>query len=316
VPKVTKIRMIELDAADLVPTDKSLIRSWSRHRRIGESRAPSTVIIGERYVTRWALWLAERGKHLMDARPEDALDFAELWQRWGWSASQRTHLLSILRGFYDYLCTHHHAPLNPWCVLRHPPRRYRLPNIITPPEFDRLAQQFCRPTWRDMRDRAVLEFLWSTACRVGGLCSLDMDKLDLVQRRAIVREKGDRDRVVFLTPRCVKYLRIYIDNARPLIARDNKAVFVGQHGERILPAIVRDIVARAALGARLGRHVTPHTIRHSVATMMRRNRADLREIQGILGHQRISTTELYTHLDASDLANAHRRFHPDGDRAA
>jgi site-specific recombinase XerD len=172
-----------------------------------------------------------------------------------------------------------------------------------------------------IRDRAVLELLYSTGLRRAEIVALDLTDVDLTDCIVIVRSgKGGKDRIVPLGETAAEALVNYLTKARSMFLKHPGVTALllgrrnGRHpgGQRLGPGSILDIVKRAALRSEIGKRITPHMFRHSFATHLLRAGADLRHVQEMLGHNRIDTTETYTHLDVTDLSAAHAKAHPRG----
>jgi len=207
-----------------------------------------------------------------------------------------------------------------------PPEKIEVPKVgkrivefLDAEELTRLFDAVGNTTLRDLRDAALLETLYSTGLRVSELCSLNRAQVDLKRREFAVRGKGNKARIVFLTPAAVDKLQRYFDRRL-----DNfPAVFIG-HGprsgmedaivgksesKRLRPWAVAHLVRNYALKAGIIKKVTPHTLRHSFATTLLTNGADIRSVQEMLGHASITTTQVYTHVTNARLREAHEKFH-------
>ncbi len=187
-------------------------------------------------------------------------------------------------------------------------------DLISNKELKRLMNAPDTNSLIGLRDRAILELLFSTGLRVSELCSLSIDDVDLSQDEFSVRGKGEKVRVVFLSANAKKYLDAYLKNRKDM----DDALFV-RHGKstskndqtslRLTPRTVQRILKRMAIKAGITRKVTPHVVRHSFATDLLRNGADLRSVQALLGHAHIATTQVYTHVTDTHLREVHKKFH-------
>jgi site-specific recombinase XerD len=187
---------------------------------------------------------------------------------------------------------------------------------------EELGRIFAQPdlnTIVGLRDRAILELLFSSGLRVSELVGLDHEHINLKRREFTVRGKGQKDRPIFISPEAAKWIDHYLqkreDTSRPLFIRysGSKKVDLSGNFHRLTPRSVQRLVARYALLAGITKHVSPHTLRHSFATDLLMNGADLRSVQAMLGHSNISTTQIYTHVTDPHLKAVHEQFHHKSD---
>jgi site-specific recombinase XerD len=183
---------------------------------------------------------------------------------------------------------------------------------------DELERMFAGPDVGKLagaRDRAILELLFSSGLRVSELVGLDRDHINLKRREFMVRGKGQKDRPIFISPDAADWLQKYLDmredNTKPLFIRfaGNKKVDLTGNYHRLTARSVQRLVAHYALLAGITKHVSPHTLRHSFATNLLMNGADLRSVQAMLGHSNIATTQIYTHVTDPHLKKIHEQFH-------
>jgi site-specific recombinase XerD len=184
-------------------------------------------------------------------------------------------------------------------------------DLITATELDRLMKGPAGETLPALRDRAILELFFSTGLRVSELCALNND-LDLSRDEFSVRGKGDKVRVVFLSPTAKDAVRAYLKKRGDM----SDALFVGlskikkgAEPERLTPRSIQRMIKHYAIKAGITRKVTPHVLRHSFATDLLENGADLRSVQALLGHANIATTQVYTHVTDKHLRDVHAKFH-------
>jgi len=182
-------------------------------------------------------------------------------------------------------------------------------DLITVEELNRLLKATAGTDEKAFRDKAILELLFSTGLRVSELCSLNAD-IDLSREEFSVRGKGDKVRVVFVSPSAktavMQYLKARKDMEEPLFVSYSKA---GKSGGRLTPRSVQRLIKYYATKAGITKKVTPHIIRHSFATDLLQNGADIRSVQALLGHANIATTQVYTHVTDSHLKDIHKAFH-------
>lgn len=188
-------------------------------------------------------------------------------------------------------------------------------DLISSAELERLLAAPKTDSLEGKRDRAILELLFSTGLRISELCALSIDDVDLTRDEFSVRGKGDKVRVVFLTETAKSTLRDYLaarkDMDDALFVRYGKKAHLGQDA-RVTPRTVQRLLKHYAAKAGITRKVTPHVIRHSFATDLLSNGADLRSVQALLGHAHIGTTQVYTHVTDAHLRSVHKQFHSRG----
>jgi site-specific recombinase XerD len=225
--------------------------------------------------------------------------------------STQNYYLIALRAFLKFLRTRDIESLNPERIeLAKTPGRDL--DLITASELNRLMRGPSGDTLTALRDRAILELFFSTGLRVSELCGLNRD-IDLSRDEFSVRGKGEKVRVVFLSPTAKKAVAAYIqkrdDMSDALFVSYGKGTPKTKDLPRITPRSVERLVKQYAIKAGITRKVSPHTLRHSFATDLLENGADLRSVQALLGHANIATTQVYTHVTDKHLREVHRAFH-------
>ena len=222
--------------------------------------------------------------------------------------------LTALRAFFASLAEAGKLLTNPARQLQLPKRRKSLPRpLLTPKEALRLLESIATKTPLGLRDRAMLEVLYATGIRASELCGLTIPDFDAASGVLLIRRgKGGKDRVVPLGPIACEVLSDYIATSRPrLLGRKSTAeVFLSKRGETLHRNNLAAAVAGAARRAGIGKPIRPHRLRHACATHMLKGGADIRHIQKLLGHASLASTQIYTHVEISDLQAVHRRFHP------
>jgi len=223
----------------------------------------------------------------------------------------QNYYLIALRAFLKYLRRRNVKSLDPERIELAKVSDRSL-DLISSQELDRLMNAPDTTTEQGLRDKAMLELLFSTGLRVSELCGLSVEDIDLSRDEFSVRGKGDKIRVVFLSDAAREAVRSYLKARKDM----DEAMFI-QYGKnaknaderRLTPRAVQRIVKRYATMAGITRKVTPHVIRHSFATDLLANGADLRSVQALLGHANIATTQVYTHVTDKHLRDVHRKFH-------
>ena len=295
---------------------RSLKTEFLEYVEIERGRSIKTVENYDRYLSRYLSF--SKIKNPRDITERSIREFRlHLNRQPGVSATMKlkTHnyYLIALRAFLKFLRKREIESLNPERIELAKVGARDL-DLITSDELSRLMGGTKGTALQSTRDRAILELLFSTGLRVSELCSLNRD-LDLSRDECSVRGKGEKVRVVFFSPEAKKALKEYLEKRKDL----DDALFVqmgrgagkvaGKKSLRLTPRSVERIVKHYATKAGITRRVTPHVIRHSFATDLLQNGADLRSVQAMLGHANIATTQVYTHVTDKHLLEVHKKFH-------
>jgi integrase/recombinase XerD len=231
--------------------------------------------------------------------------------------------LSALRGFYRWLLMDRRIDYDPTVNIESPAVWKVLPKSLAESEVAEMLERTgaaARAEDADafsLRDHAILELLYAGGLRVGEICALREEDLHLDQARALVRGKGDKERIVPLGEKAVAAIEVYLQRGRPALAkaRIQRALFLSKTGRPLTRQWVWEMVRAASSGLIAGgAKASPHTLRHSCATHMVEHGADLRSVQTLLGHADIATTQVYTHVAMEHLKRVHRMHHPRGKR--
>lgn len=285
--------------------------------------------MSEHTVRNYAVDLEQFHDYIREAEP--ATDFpggaTHLTVR-GWLAalaergvSKRTSArkLAALRSFYKHLVRREAVAASPVEGVRTPRVERRLPTYLTIPQVEALLNQPDPEAPAGLRDRAVMELLYSAGLRSAELVALDIGDIDLENAVVRARGKGKKERVNPVGRYAIRALQAYLAlrQSRPAhLRRDPKALFLNHRGGRLTTRSIRRILARYAAEAGLPKDVTPHVLRHSFATHLLSRGADLRVVQELLGHENLATTQNYTHLSADEISIAYAAAHPRAERDA
>ncbi len=222
--------------------------------------------------------------------------------------------LATLRSFYKFLVKRGQLSSNPVTVVRTPKQEKKLPRFLEYEEIKRLLDAPPMDNWLGVRDRAIMETLYSTGIRVSELSALNMDDIDFLGEVVHIRGKGKKERITPIGSSALQAIQHYMEfrnkRAQSNGNFDSKVLFVNKHGQRLSTRSVRRKMDKYLKMAGLDPAISPHTLRHSFATHMLNNGADLRSVQELLGHQSLSTTQIYTHLSTRKLKEVYENAHP------
>ena len=308
-------QIIEVVSAGNQP---SILRQYLAYLRVEKGLRPLTCEAYERDLSLFAEYL--EGSHAlpMNAGQAQVAGFLEHMQKHGVQSRSIARKLSCLRGFYKWLLLDKRIGHDPTVNLESPSSWKVLPKALALSEVERMMEQ--AGTAADhpqadavaLRDRAIVEMLYAGGVRVSELTGLGVEDLSLAEGRMLVRGKGDKERIVPLGRAAVEALDAYLTQGRPALAirpRESR-LFLSVRGTGLTRQWVWHLVKQ------LDSRASPHVMRHSCATHMVENGADLRTVQTLLGHADISTTQVYTHLALGRLKAVHRAHHPRATRRA
>lgn len=290
-----------------------LILDFVHYLDVERGLAKTTQSSYKQDLTEFAQWLA--AQHTT-AVPEE-LDVIQAFlasQDAVKAPSSMSRMISAMRKFYRYLGREGLVHTDPMALIASPKPAQHLPATLSSPEIDALmaAPDVTKPL--GLRDRAIFELMYATGLRVSEVVNLRMDQLHLTLNLLQVTGKGDKERIVPISPQAVDWVQQYLTRSRPRLVRMQPpaTVFVNFHGATLTrQGIWKNLKAYIdAIG--ITKNVTPHTLRHSFATHLLENGADLRVVQELLGHADISTTQIYTHLSNQKLVAVYHQTHPRG----
>ena len=291
------------------------LEQFLQHLVVERGLAPLTVEAYARDLAGLAAFLRPAGQEQWSAVTlEDLQRYLEDLEQQGVGPRSRARKLSAVRQFFRFLLRENLTDHNPLEWLDSPKLPKGLPKVLGLEEVDRLLAAPDPTTPLGQRDDAMLELLYATGLRVSELVGLTVPQLDL--RRGVVRVqgKGAKERLVPMVFRAVEKLQLYLQHIRPVLLKNQKSqrLFLNRAGTGLSRQGFWKILKGYARQAGLPSHLSPHTLRHSFATHLLWQGADLRALQLMLGHADISTTQIYTHLHTARLQEIHQQAHPRG----
>jgi len=240
-------------------------------------------------------------------------DFIQLLNELGLAAFSQARIISGVKAFYKYLLFEEEISIDPTQLVEAPRLGRKLPDTLDLHEIDKLLQVIDHSKPEGTRNRAILETLYSCGLRVSELISLRISNLYAEAGYIRVIGKGDKERLVPIGREAIKYIDIYRKESRVHInikPRNEDYVFLNRRGAMLSRVMIFTIIKNLAKVAGINKNISPHTFRHSFATHLIEGGADLRAVQEMLGHESITTTEIYTHLDRAYLQQVIQDFHP------
>ncbi len=239
--------------------------------------------------------------------------FLEWITKLGMTPSSQSRIVSGIRNFYKYCLQEQISKTDPSALLETPKLVKHLPDILSFSEIELMSNSIDVSAPEGVRNRAIIETLYSCGLRVSELVTLRLSCLYFDAGYVRIIGKGDKERLVPIGTYAIKYINIYRETIRlhlPVAPGNEDFVFLNRRGSKLSRIMIFMIIKEIAKKIRIKKNISPHTLRHSFATHLVEGGADLRAVQEMLGHESITTTEIYTHLDREYLRNTLQQFHP------
>ena len=292
-------------------TDKILAK-YKQYLKLEKSLSTNTV---EAYLTdldKLMAYLTLENLHPLEVTLEHLETFSAGLRDIGIHPRSQARILSGIRSFYHFLVLEDYLETDPTELLESPQIGFKLPEVLTVEEIDRLIESIDRSTKEGQRNRTILETLYSCGLRVSELCNLKLSDLYLNENFIKVEGKGSKQRLVPISPRAVKEINLYFPDRNQMKIKPGfeDFLFISNFGKNISRIMVFHIIKELSERIGLKKTISPHTFRHSFATHLLEGGANLRAIQCMLGHESIGTTEIYTHIDRNMLRSEIIEHHP------
>jgi integrase/recombinase XerD len=287
---------------------------FNAHLQLEKSLSSNSIQSYSRDIEKLELWGNNLGISLPSHFTRKQLEhFSASIAEIGFQPSSQARIISGVRAFFKYLLLEDWIKESPADFLEPPKLGRKLPVVLSPEEIDLMIATFDRSTGEGERNVAILETLYSCGLRVSEVINLQMTEVHWEEQYIQVIGKGNKERLVPISPRALKHIQLYINHWRNHLDIENDArnlVFLNRRGQGLSRQSVFLFIKKAALMAGVKKNISPHTFRHSFATHLVEAGADLRAVQEMLGHESITTTEIYTHLDRGFLSETLQQFHP------
>jgi integrase/recombinase XerD len=292
------------------------LHAFKAYLLLERSMSPNTIEAYLNDVGKFVQWLELEGRQLspLSVKPDDLTQFILWANALGLEASTQARLISGLRAFYKYLMVEDLLDDDPSELLESPRMRRKIPEVLSVFEIQKMLDAVDLSDPQGQRNRSILEVLYACGLRVSELVNLRLTQLFLDAGFLKVLGKNNKERLVPIGADAVKFLKIYLEDVRSLQENIKKeaenVVFLNRRGGKMSRVMVFLIVKEMAQRADVHKNISPHTFRHSFATHLVEGGADLKAVQDMLGHESITTTEIYTHLDTEYLKETIYLYHP------
>jgi integrase/recombinase XerD len=293
-------------------TPTNIVKAYQRYLKLQRGYSPNTLDAYVRDLQKLQDYLSGEDKDLLAVELADLQHFAAGLHDIGIGPRSQCRILSGVRSFYRFLQLDGYRDDDPTELLESPVLGHHLPEVLTTAEVDALEASIDLSKWEGHRNRAIIEVLFSCGLRVSELIHLKLTDLYLNEQFVRVMGKGSKERLVPISPKAIKELMLWFDDRCRMNIKPGEEdyVFLNRRGAHLTRTMILIMIKRQALQAGITKTISPHTLRHSFATVLLEGGADLRAIQVLLGHESIGTTEIYTHIDMSTLRQQILEHHP------
>ncbi len=299
--------------------DKQYIEEFKTYLSVEKNFSEHTTTAYCSDIVSYILWL--NGESCLEVNFDKLREYLHFIQRFDYKKTTIARKIASIRTFYKFLFREKYVDSNPALSLSAPKRPKPLPKFLTPDEVEQILNNVKIDTPAGFRNRVILELLWATGMRVSELSNLNFGDINLEENEIRVFGKGAKERIVLMSNRAKEYLKQYIDSVRGLITapeyktpdkNEDSPLFINNTGYRLQNKTIRKVINDTVEKIELPKKVTPHVFRHSFATKLIENGADLRVVQELLGHAGISNTQIYTHVSMKHMKDVYETAHPHG----
>ena len=290
----------------------NLVADYLHYLVVERGLAANSVASYQNDLKKFSAFLAEQEVELTAVDKKVVLDFLEAQTKAKLANASILRLVTSLRKFFQYLVEEGKVAVDPMLLIDTPKKKTSLPEVLSPKEVEALLKTPKTGEDLGLRDRAILEVMYATGLRVSELVNLKLADLHLELGIIQTIGKGQKERLVPIGDVASKWVKLYLKQSRPKLVKQkrNPYLFVNFHGNQLTRQGIWKNLKALVKQAGIEKNVTPHTLRHSFATHILENGADLRIVQELLGHADISTTQLYTHLSKKRLSAVYKQNHP------
>ena len=289
------------------------INGFKSYLTIERSLSKNSIEAYIRDIEKFAIYAITLSINPVNIKREDIKNFLKEINNLGISARSQARIISGIKAFYKYLLLENYINNNPTELIESPKIGLKIPDILSLLEINQIIDSIDLSNNLGYRNRAIIEMLYSCGLRVSELINLKISNVQFSKGYIKILGKGNRERLAPIGGKALDALTIYINNHRNLRSEnksDNDIIFLNNRGNKLTRVMIFLIIKKLVLKTDIRKKISPHTFRHSFATHMIEGGANLRAVQEMLGHQSITTTQIYTHLDKDYLRSNIIQFHP------
>ena len=278
-----------------------------------EKRYPETTInTYQRNLVIFNDYCTVKKVNYLSINTENIRNFLKYLDSFKYKNNTISQILSSMRHFYSYLVIQNKVAYNPFKAIRNPKKEKKLPNFLQNDELEKIFSTIDINTEIGIRNRLIIELLYATGLRVSELVNIDLVNINLKEQEIKVKGKGNKERIVYFGEYAQMYLNKYLEFARPFFLKNKSTskLILNKDGNPITARGIENIIDKIVKNAALKHHISPHVLRHTFATDLLNNGADLKSVQELLGHASLSTTEIYTHITNERLRTVYLHSFP------
>ena len=278
-----------------------------------EKRYPETTVTSYlNALKKYEEFIEEKNINYKTINKDEIRSYLKYLDEEEYSKSSVSQTLSALRNFYSFLVNNNIISSNQFKLIRNPKKEKHLPNFLQPNELQEIFDSIELDTPLGIRNRLIIELLYATGLRVSELVNLKVNDIDKSNHEIRVVGKGDKERIVFFGEYALKYLNLYLETARNELLNGKREdnLILNNNGKPITSRGIELVIDKIVEEAAIKHNISPHVIRHTFATDMLNNGADLKSVQELLGHSSLSTTQIYTHITNERLRSVYLKTFP------
>ncbi|TGM57607.1 site-specific tyrosine recombinase XerD [Leptospira biflexa] len=295
-------------------SQNQLLQTFQEYLSVEKGLSDNSIYSYGYDLNKFAIFLEKEHINFLEVKANDIMRFLEVERERKISAKTLAREVVAIRQFYKYLRDEKRLDSNPTEKIETPEVARTIPDYLTQAEIEELFRNIKEDNLYELRDKCIFELLYSSGLRISEACNLKMTDIDMENMTITVEGKGGRQRLVPFGEKSLEILKRYLVESRTEILKKRTCdfVFVSKKGSYINRKSVWRLLNHYIKRTKIKKKVTPHTLRHSFATHLLENHADLKSVQELLGHIDISTTQIYTHMANKTLKEVHKKFHPRG----
>lgn len=278
-----------------------------------EKRYPETTITSyQKDLDNYSIFIKNKNINYKTINKDEIRSYLKYLDELQYSKTTISRILSTLRHFYQYLMINKVVSVNMFKLIKNPKKDKKLPNFLQSDELQKIFDSIDIETPLGIRNRLIVELLYASGLRVSELASLTIDNINIHTKEIRVLGKGSKERIVFFGDYAKKYLEIYLEQSRPILQDKNKTkvLLLNNNGDPLSTRGIQMIIDNVVRDASLKHNISPHVLRHTFATDLLNNGADLKSVQELLGHSSLSTTQIYTHITNERLRSVYLKTFP------